>query len=70
MPTREYPTALDQDTLDVLIKAFVGACADLGVNEKTLHSRWIIARKVVELVDKRDPEGIRAAVVADLKRSH
>ena len=69
MPTREY-LKLDRKTRDAIITAaFEGACADLGAT--TAHLRWLVANEVFKLVDnERDPETLRAAVVASLKCSH
>jgi hypothetical protein len=73
MPIRPYLAgkSFDPETLDILNRAFRGACADLGVTDKTPHTREIVAKKVIELADGRhDPQTIRAAVVAFLKSRH
>jgi len=58
----------DPESLDVLTRAFEGACADLGVTMRTPHARRAVAEKVLDLSDgRRDPEVIRAAVVASLR---
>ena len=63
--------SFDPETLEILNKAFQGACLDLGVTDKTPHSRAAVAKQVIELADdQRDPEAIRAAVVAFLKARH
>jgi hypothetical protein len=63
--------SFDPETLSILDQAFQGVCADLGVTEKTPHSRALVAKKVIELADGRpDPEVIRAAVVMFLKAQH
>lgn len=70
MPIHEYLPAgsFDPDMLDVLSAAFTGACADLGVTDKTPHSREQVAKTVIRVADgQRDPQMIRATVVAFLK---
>jgi hypothetical protein len=64
-------SSLDPEALDVLDKAFRDVCATLGVSDKARHSREIIAKMVLELSDgQRDPEAIRAVVVASLAAQH
>jgi hypothetical protein len=73
MPIRQYlgEKWFDPDRLDILNRAFLGACADLGVTDKTPHSREAVAKMVIELADgQREPETIRTAVVAFLKSRH
>ena len=75
MPIRElFPDSFDPETLDILSAAFHGACADLGVTDQTPHARTAVAKQVLELAhgrrDQRDPELIRAAVVAFLRLRH
>jgi hypothetical protein len=61
----------EPEKLDILNAAFEGACADLGVTDKTPHSRETVAKTVIQLADgQRDPEAIRAAVVTFLKERH
>ena len=63
--------SFDPEAVDMLDTAFAGVCADLGVGDKTPHSRALVARKVIELADGRgDAAEIRAAVVALLKAPH
>ena len=63
--------SFDPETLDILNEAFRGACADLGVTDKTPHSRERVAQQVILLADgRREPQHIRAAVVAFLKAQH
>lgn len=60
--------SFDPERLDILCQAFSGVCDDLGVGDKTPHSRALVAKKVLELSDgRRDSAEIRAAVVAFLK---
>jgi hypothetical protein len=60
--------SFDPETVDILNAAFVGACADLGVTERTPHSRATVAKKVIDLADgRRDAATLRAAVVMFLK---
>jgi hypothetical protein len=73
MPIRPYLAgrSFDPETLDILNRAFLGACSDLGVGENTPHARDTVAKKVIELADgQREPEAIRAAVVSFLKAQH
>jgi hypothetical protein len=59
--------SFDPEDVAVLNTAFQGVCADLGVTDKTPHSRENVAKKVIELADGQgDPDAIRAAVVASL----
>jgi hypothetical protein len=61
----------DPETLQILNRAFLGACADLGVGDNTPHSRELLAKTVLQMADgQRDSEAIRAAVVAFLKDRH
>ena len=63
--------SFDPETLIVLNAAFDGVCADLGVTDKTPHSRENVARLVIKLADgQHDPQLIRAAAVAILKARH
>jgi hypothetical protein len=49
----------DPETIAVLNEAFQGACADLGVTDKTPHARDTVAKKVIELADEsNDPAAI------------
>jgi hypothetical protein len=73
MPIRRFLAgkSFDPETLAILNAAFAGACADLGVTKKTPHAREAVAKKIIELADgRREPEAIRAAVVAFLKAQH
>jgi hypothetical protein len=63
--------SFDPETIDILNAAFLGACADLGVTDKTPHARETVAKKVIELAaESNNPRAIRAAVVAFLKARH
>ena len=63
--------SFDPETLDILNEAFQGACADLGVTDRTPHSRGLVAKQIFELAEGRhDPQVIRAAVVAFLLARH
>jgi len=73
MPIREFlaDKSFDPERLDILNEAFRGACADLGVTDRTPHSRERVARQIIQFADGRgDPQLIRAAVVAFLKGRH
>jgi hypothetical protein len=61
----------DAEDLAILDRAFEGACDDLGVSDKTPHSRAAVAKTILEFSEgKRDPEAIRGTVVAFLKARH
>ena len=52
-------------------RAFLGACSDLHVSDKTIDTRERVAKRVIELADgRRDAEAIRAAVAASLRSQH
>lgn len=56
---------LGPDYLAGLGRAFSGACADLGVTYTRPHARTLVAKRMLRLADgQRDPEAIRASVVA------
>lgn len=70
MPIRSFAAgkSFDPETLAILNQAFAGVCADLGVTDKTPHSRENVAKLIIKLADgQRDPELIRKAAVAILK---
>ena len=63
-----FDKSFDPETLEIMNAAFLGACIDLGLSDKTDGACEIVARRVIELTDgQRDPEAIRAAVVASLR---
>ena len=73
MPLDEFlaDRKFDPEYLAVLSKAFDHACADLGVTSKVPHARALVAKRIIQLADgQRDPEAIRATVVAFLKSHH
>ena len=46
----------------------VAVCADLGLSDKTDGACEMVAKRVIDLMDReRDPEAIRAAVLASFK---
>jgi hypothetical protein len=70
MPIRAFVAdkTFDPETLAILNEAFQGACTDLGVTDKTPHSRENVAKTVLQLADgQRDPKLIRKAVVEFLR---
>ena len=73
MPIRSFiaSKSFDPETLANLSAAFEGVCADLGVSENARCSLEIIADRVVALADgHRDPDALRAAVIASLVTKH
>jgi hypothetical protein len=69
--TVRYRHCLDPEMLLILDAAFDGACSDLGVTDKTPHSRENLAKLVIKLADgQRDPKVIRQTAVAILKGRH
>ena len=70
MPIRSFVIAksFDPETIEIMNTAFLGVCADLGLSDKTDGACEIVAKRVIELMDgQRDPEAIRAAVLASIK---
>ena len=50
------------------VQAFLGVCADLGLTDKTDGATEVVAERVIELMDQqRDPQALRAAVLASFK---
>jgi hypothetical protein len=73
MPIRAFLAgkSFEPEAIAILNAAFEGACADLGVTDKTPHSRENVAKAIIRFADgQRDPQLIRAAVVAFLKAPH
>ena len=62
--------SFDPETLAMLDEAFRGACADLGVTDKTPHSRETVAKEIIKLAGDHSPQHIRAAVVTFLRSRH
>jgi len=63
--------SFDPEMLDILNRAFLGACSDLHVSDKATDTRERVAKRVIELADgRRDAEAIRAAVAASLRSQH
>lgn len=63
--------SFDPGTLAYMSAAFDGVCADLGVSENARSSLEIIADRVMTLADDhRDPDALRAAVIASLATKH
>ena len=63
--------SFDPETLAKLSDVFEGVCADLGVHRNARCSLEIIADRIVTLADNhRDPNALRAAVIASLTRTH
>jgi hypothetical protein len=64
VPRRQVIQPRDSGNLN---GAFALVCSDLGIPENARHSRETVAMKIFELAGRhRDPEALRAAVVASL----
>ena len=60
--------SFDPETIEIMNAAFLLVCSDLGLSDKTDGACEMVAQRVIELTDgQRDPEAIRAAVIASLK---
>jgi hypothetical protein len=70
IPIRSFVAArsFDPETIDIMNTAFLAVCADLGLSDKTDGACEMVAKRVIDLMDReRDPEAIRAAVLASFK---
>jgi len=70
MPIRSFVGArsFDPETIDIMNTTFLAVCADLGLSDKTDGACEMVAKRVMDLMDReRDPEAIRAAVLASFK---
>ena len=70
MPIRSFVSdrSFDPETIEIMNKAFVGVCSDLGLSDQTDGACEMVAKRVIELMrGQRDPEAIRAAVLASFK---
>jgi len=73
MPIRQFIAgkSFDPEMLVNLEVVFECVCADLAVARNASHSRETVAKKVIELAEsQRDPEALRAAVIASLSTKH
>ena len=73
MPIRPYLNGhtFDPETIERMSIAFKGVCADLRLRDKDDRMTEVLAKRVIELAAKdgsRDPEQLRAAVIASFKR--
>jgi len=71
MPIRDFirDESFDPETIEIMNKAFVGVCQDLGLSDTADGATAMVARRIIELADgQRDPEEIRAAVLASFKK--
>jgi hypothetical protein len=60
--------SFDPETIEIMNAAFVGVCADLGLSDTSDSACQMVAKRVIELMDgQRDPEAIRATVLASFK---
>jgi hypothetical protein len=69
MPIRAFIGArsFDPETIEIMNKAFLRVCEDLGLSDKTDGACEIVAKRVIELMDgQRDPEAIRRVVLASI----
>jgi len=58
----------DPETIEIMNAAFLGACEDLGLSDKTDGACEIVAKRVIELMNgQRDPEVIRKTVLASIR---
>jgi len=72
MPIRSFLAGkhFDPETIEIMNAAFLGVCEDLGLNDKADAMTEVVAKRVIELMDsQRDPQMIRAAVLASLTKA-
>lgn len=70
MPIRAFTggRSFDPETIEIMNKAFLGVCEDLGLNDKTDGACEVVAKRVIELTDgQRDPEVIRKSMLASIR---
>ena len=70
MPMRSFVSdrSFDPEAIEIMNAAFVGVCSDLGLSDKTDRACEMVAKRIVELMNRQsDPEDIRAAVLASFK---
>jgi hypothetical protein len=70
MPIRDFigGRSFDPETIDIISRAFLGVCEDLGLNDRTDAACEVVAQRVMDMMDgQRDPQAIRAAVLASFK---
>jgi len=70
MPIRAFigKRFFDPETIAIMNAAFVGVCGDLGLSHTPDGATEMVAKRIIELTDgERDPQAIRAAVVASFK---
>jgi hypothetical protein len=66
-----HQKAFDPETVEVMSTAFESVCADLRLTDDTHGMAEVVARRIVELAANgkyRDPNELRAAVLASFKR--
>jgi hypothetical protein len=60
--------SFDPTTIEIMAAAFRDVCADLGLSDKRDVAWEVVAKRVIEVMKvERDPEKIRAAVLASFK---
>jgi hypothetical protein len=70
MPIRSFlqHKTFDPEAIEILNVAYLAVCADLGLSDHTGGATEMVAKKVIELAnDVRDPQDLRAAVMAAFK---
>ncbi len=70
MPIRAFiqDTSFDPEAIEVLNTAYLGVCSDLGLTDRSDGATEMVAKRVIELAkDTRDPERLRAAVLASFR---
>jgi hypothetical protein len=70
MPIRSFvgSRSFDPETIEIMNKAFLGVCGDLGLRDTADPACELVAKRVIELVDdQRDPEVIRNIVRASIQ---
>ena len=69
MPIRSFVSdrSFDPETIEIMNTAFLAVCAERGLADKTDGACAIVAKRVIEVMGgQRDPEAIRAAVLASI----
>jgi hypothetical protein len=70
MPIRTFleDKSFDPDAIEIMNAAFQGACADLGLTDKSDRACEMVAERIIVLADgKRDAETLRTLVLASFQ---
>jgi hypothetical protein len=70
MPIRAFldEKSFDPEAIEVMNAAFLAACADLGLTDKSDRACEIVAKRIIVLADgKRDAETLRTLVLASFR---